>query len=302
MNEKPTLEIIAPTVEEALAQGLAQLGLPAEAVSMEVLDAGNKGLFGLGGRQVRVRLTIKSDDEDAAQPEPTSASAKQDQKPSDQTPQPDRRGGPDKSAPVSPPPSNSQKKQSEKSEPKPKTTPEKESKPKPQKPASSPVAEDDGEIDDLLNLAEETVSKLLYHMNLQAQVSATYEESDREDRRTIHVDVRGDDLSILIGRRSETLNAFQYIASLMVGKEVQQWVQLVVDVEGYRSRREDQLRRMARRMAEQAVKTGRRQVLEPMAANERRLVHIELRDYPAVTTESIGEDPYRKVTIIPEDS
>ena len=63
MNEKPTLEIIAPTVEEALAQGLAQLGLPAEAVSMEVLDAGTKGLFGLGGRQVRVRLTIKSDEE-----------------------------------------------------------------------------------------------------------------------------------------------------------------------------------------------------------------------------------------------
>jgi spoIIIJ-associated protein len=58
MNEKPTLEIIAPTVEEALAQGLAQLGLPAEAVSMEVLDAGTKGLFGLGGRQVRVRLTV----------------------------------------------------------------------------------------------------------------------------------------------------------------------------------------------------------------------------------------------------
>ena len=115
------------------------------------------------------------------------------------------------------------------------------------------------------------------------------------------MDVRGDDLSILIGRRSETLNAFQYIASLMVGKEVQQWVQLIVDVEGYRSRRENQLRRMARRMAEQAVKTGRRQALEPMSSNERRIVHIELRDYPGVTTESEGEDPYRKVCIFPRD-
>ena len=65
MNEKPTLEIIAPTVEEALAQGLAQLGLPAEAVSMEVLDAGTKGLFGLGGRQVRVRLTVKNGEEES---------------------------------------------------------------------------------------------------------------------------------------------------------------------------------------------------------------------------------------------
>lgn len=271
MNEKPTLEIIAPTVEEALAQGLAQLGLPAEAISMEVLDAGTKGLFGLGGRQVRVRLTVKADDE-AASSEPAAPASKPARKP----------------APISPPTSGGDSK--------------KKSEPRQKKPVPSATPEDNGEPDELLNLAEETVSKLLYHMNMQAQVSAHYEETDREDRRTIHVDVRGDDLSILIGRRSETLNAFQYVASLMVGKEVQQWVQLVVDVEGYRSRREDQLRRMARRMAEQTVKTGRRQMLEPMSANERRIIHLELREHPAVTTESMGEDPHRKVTIIPKDS
>jgi spoIIIJ-associated protein len=273
MNERPTLEIIAPTVEEALAQGLSQLGLPAEAVSMEVLDAGSKGLFGLGGRQVRVRLTVKSDEEALTSEEASPTASKPDQKP----------------APVSPPTSDGA--------PKKKSKP----KPKPQKPTPSPTPEGNDGSDELLNLAEETVSKLLYHMNLQAQVAAHYEETDREDRRTIHVDVHGDDLSILIGRRSETLNAFQYIASLMVGKEVQQWVQLVVDVEGYRSRREKQLRRMARRMAEQTIKTGRRQSLEPMPANERRIIHIELREHPAVTTESVGEDPYRKVTIIPKD-
>lgn len=260
MNEKATLEIIAPTVEEALAQGLAQLGLPAEAISMEVLDAGSKGLFGLGGRQVRVRLTVKSE-QDSATPAPAST--------------PDR-----KPAPVS----------------------AKKPRPEPKEPVPASAPKDNGEPDELLNLAEETVSKLLYHMNMEAQVSAHYQESDRDDRRTIHVDVRGDDLSILIGRRSETLNAFQYVASLMVGKEVQQWVQLVVDVEGYRSRRESQLRRMARRMAEQALKTGRRQVLEPMSSNERRIIHLELREHPAVTTESVGEDPHRKVTIIPKDT
>jgi spoIIIJ-associated protein len=229
---------------------------------MEVLDAGTKGLFGLGGRQVRVRLTVKSDEATGSQ-EPVTPASKPDHK----------------SAPA----------------------PKKKSKPKPQEPAPESVSEGDVHTDELLNLAEETVSKLLHHMNMQAQVSAHYEETDREDRRTIHVDVRGDDLSILIGRRSETLNAFQYVASLMVGKEVEQWVQLVVDVEGYRSRREKQLRQMARRMAEQTVKTGRRQVLEPMSSNERRIVHIELREHPAVTTESIGEEPYRKVTIIPKD-
>ena len=262
MNEKPTLEIIAPTVEEALAQGLAQLGLPAEAVRMEVLDAGTKGLFGLGGRQVRVRLTVKTDEEEVPA---TSA------------------------APRSKP------------DPKPALAPKKKSQPEQNVPASEPVTLNDDDPDELLDLTEATVSKLLSLMNLQAQVSAHYADSDREGRKTVHVDVRGDDLSVLIGRRSETLNAFQYVTSLMVGKEVQQWVQLVIDVEGYRNRRENQLRRMAHRMADQAVKTGRRQTLEPMSANERRLIHIELREHPSVTTESTGEDPYRKVCIIPRN-
>ena len=262
MNEKPNLEIIAPTVEEALAQGLAQLGLPAEAVSMEVLDAGSKGLFGLGGRQVRVRLTIKSDEEPVL---------------------------PERAVPAS--------------KPEPKPAPVKEEKPQPKKePSQEPVVATSPETDELLNLVEETISKLLSLMKLQAQVSAHYEESDREGRQTIHVDVRGDDLSILIGRRSETLNAVQYVASLMVGKEVQQWVQLVIDVEGYRSRRERQLRQMARRMAEQVIKTGRRQVLEPMSSSERRIIHLELRDHPAVFTESTGEEPHRKVCIIPKET
>jgi len=263
MNEKPTLEIIAPTVEEALAQGLAQLGLPAEAVSMEVLDAGTKGLFGLGGRQVRVRLTIKSD-EDTETPEEAPIHA----------------SGPDN------PPASVEE---EKPEPK-------------QEPTTHPEIVTNSGTDELLELAEATVSKLLSLMKLEAQVSAHYEETDREGRQTIHVDVRGDDLSILIGRRSETLNAFQYIASLIAGKEVQQWVQLVIDVEGYRSRRESQLRRMARRMADQVIKTGRRQVLEPMSSNERRIIHLELREHPAVYTESTGEEPHRKVCIIPKDS
>ena len=263
MHEKTTLEVIAPTVEEALAQGLAQLGLPAEAVRVEVLDAGTIGLFGLGGRQVRVRLIVGGPEDETAEP-------------AEPSPKPSRAARKPASA--------------------------KQTRPKPVKPKPDTTLNENGEPDRLLDLTEETVSKLLYHLNLQAQVSAHYEESDHDGRQTVHVDVRGDDLSILIGRRSETLNAFQYIASLMVGKEMQQWVHLIIDVEGYRSRRDRQLRQMARRLAEQVIKSGRRQVLEPMPASERRLIHLELRDHPAVTTESIGEDPYRKVTIIPKDS
>jgi spoIIIJ-associated protein len=250
MAERTTLEVIAASVEEALAQGLAQLGLPAEAVSVEVLDAGNKGFLGLGGRQVRVRLTVNP---------PPGTVVPVAEKPAVSTP---------------------------------------DVKPAPVKKAA-PAPE---ENDRTLELAEEFTSKLLHLLKFQAQVSAHYDDDDREGRRSVRVDVHGNDLSVLIGRHSETLGAFQYLVALMISKETQEWAQVVVDVEGYRSRRERQLRQMATRLAEQVTKTGRRQVLEPMPASERRIIHIELREHPTVTTESVGEEPRRKITIIPKSS
>ena len=154
--------------------------------------------------------------------------------------------------------------------------------------------------DPVLDKTESVISKLLYQMGMQAQVSAHYGEA-REDRHPIMVDIRGQDLGVLIGHRGETLNAFQYVASLMVGKETQQFIQLIVDVEGHRDRRERQLRQLARRMAEQVIKTGRKLTLEPMPAAERRVIHMELRDHPAVTTQSTGEEPHRKITILPKE-
>lgn len=273
MNERTTLEIIAPTVEEALSQGLTQLGLTADAVSVEVLDSGTKGLFGLGGRQVRVRLTVN--------PPPGET------KPASQ---PDLKPAPAKKAESAP-------KAREPKVREPKARPEKT------RTEEMPVEKQTvpHEHDPLLDKSEEVVSKLIHHLGMKAQVSAHFDETSTDDHRNILVDVRGDNLSALIGRHAETLNAFQHIASLIVGKEAQQWVQLTVDVEGYRSRREKQLRQLARRMADQVTKTGRKTTMEPMPASERRVVHIELRGHPAVTTESVGEDPYRKVVILPKE-
>jgi spoIIIJ-associated protein len=137
-------------------------------------------------------------------------------------------------------------------------------------------------------------------MKVKARVSTSYGEADDLTGKTpILVDIHGDDLSILIGKRSETLNALQYVTRLIVSKVLGHALVISLDVEGFRSRREKQIRQLARRMAEQAVRTGRKQILEPMPANERRIVHIELREDEQVRTESQGEEPYRKVTIIP---
>lgn len=254
MNDKRTnLEIIAPTIEEAIEKGLTDLGLPRESVDVEVLDEGNKGLFGLGNRQARIRLTVKSTQDETS---PDTITAEQDPKAA--------------APPV------------ELEEDLPDVEP--------------PFVQDDY----VLEIARDVVSELLEKMKVRAEVSAEYlPAEDARSRVPVRVNVNGDDLSYLIGRQAETLNALQYISSLIINKEIGRSIPLIVDVEGYRSRRENQLRKLAHQVADQAVATGRRQVLEPMPANERRIVHIALRENPEVTTESIGEEPRRKVTILP---
>ncbi len=238
---RTSLEVIAPTVEEAIAKGAAELRLPEESLEVEVLDEGSKGLFGLGSRQARVRLTVRAPATEGAAPAARQAG---------------------------------------------------------EAPAAEALSDD--EDSDALRVARETVSELLQRMGYETRVTAQWgEPSQPGGVRPLLVDVRGKDLSTLIGRRGETLAALQYITRLIVGKELRRPAAVVVDVEGYRERRERQLRRLARRMAEQAVESGRTMTLEPMPANERRIIHIELRDHPQVTTESVGEGDRRKVTIIP---
>ncbi len=164
--------------------------------------------------------------------------------------------------------------------------------------ASAPGA---GADDPALAPARTTLLELLSRMQVRAEVDATWGETDSlTGERAIVLDVRGDDLGTLIGRKGETLAALQYITRLILSKQSGEGVDVVVDVQGHKRRREEQIRRMARRMADQAAQRQRTLTLEPMPANERRLVHIELRDHPAVRTESIGEGHARKVTIIPK--
>jgi len=260
-QEKTTLEVIAPTVEDAIQKGLAQFNLPQDAVEVEVLDAGSKGLFGLGSRQARIRLTIKPQGGEELAPR------------SRVEPRPV-----DTRLPVETQPSAEQR-----------------SAAQPAAVAAEPAA---GVEDETLRAATEVVTDLLDKMKVRAKVSASYRQpEDESDEKIVMVNVEGNDLSILIGKRSETLNALQYVTSLIVCKRLDRWIPLMLDIQGYRSRRERQLRQMAQRMADQAIHTGRKQVLEPMPANERRLIHLELRDHPQVDTESVGEEPNRKVTI-----
>lgn len=241
-ENKTTLEVIGPSVEDAIENGLDQLGLPRDAVNVEVLDQGQNGFLGIGGRQVRIRLTLL----------------------------------------------NKQEKE----------------KPAEKKKTVAPVAdlvpeEEMDELEKAKNKAKLIVENLLDATKVNAKVSTRIlEPEDDHDRQLVLIEITGKDLSILIGRRAETLNSLQYITSLVLNQQMGHWTPLMIDVQGYRFRRERQLRQLARRLADQVIQTGRKQVLEPMPANERRLIHIELRYHPFVTTESVGEEPNRRTTIL----
>jgi spoIIIJ-associated protein len=151
-------------------------------------------------------------------------------------------------------------------------------------------------------VAQQYLAGLLERMGITAQVNVQEAPDLAEAGETppLVLDITGKDLGILIGRRSETLQILQYMVRLMVSKHFNRWEPVIVDVESYRVRRRRSLQKMANQMAERAVSTNRRVVLEAMPAHERRLIHLALRNHPNVITKSIGSDDNRKVTIIPK--
>ena len=243
MSEEITkLEIIAPSVEEAIENGLQELGLTEADVEVEILDEGKKGLLGIGTRQARVALKIKRRGVDTA----SKASV------------------------------SSEKDRSQ----------------------VQPADEEEvlGEPEEV-EIAREVIETILEKMHVNANIYVRLGDSDSDRIQPVLIDIEGNDLSFLIGRKAETINALQFITSLIVGRELGRWIPLQIDVQHYRMRREDELRKLARRIADQVADTGRNQALEPMPPNERRIIHLELHDHPLVETESEGEDPARKVIV-----
>lgn len=147
-----------------------------------------------------------------------------------------------------------------------------------------------------INMAKEVLEKILSYMRINASVNL--EERGDGDQRASTLDIRGDDLGILIGRRGETLFSLQYLVNLIVSRSVKSHVGVIVDVEGYRERRRESLRYLAKRLAERVSSTGKPVTLEPMPPNERRIIHLELRDYPDIVTKSTGHGGDRRVAIM----
>jgi spoIIIJ-associated protein len=150
---------------------------------------------------------------------------------------------------------------------------------------------------DIAALAKEVLADILKYMGIKAEVSVL---SSTGGELPVNLDIDGDDLGVLIGRRGQTLACLQYLVRLIVSEKLKIWVPINVDIAGYKKRRYESLQGLALRLAEQ-VKRGRRVItLEPMPADERRIIHLALANHPDVTTQSMGEGEGRKVAIFPK--
>ncbi|MEX1021053.1 MAG: RNA-binding cell elongation regulator Jag/EloR [Litorilinea sp.] len=321
-------EFTGKTVEEATEAGLAQLGLSAAQAHIEVISRGSRGIFGIGSEPARVRIGQRAaaSTPPAAPPSAPAASAlPPPDAPTHATPVPDRDAGvhdTSSRAGATVPAGTSEAASSDastsdigKSDPSPvtatvsdaagshaATSASADATQSSTDVAGDEIAEGDREdVDEteLARLASELLEQLVTHMGFTCTIAGEWREpEDDESERFLHLDIHGNDLGALIGRRGETLASIQYLVRLMVNQHIRQWKPIIVDVENYKERRNTQLTQLAMRMAEQVSESGRAMSLEPMPANERRIIHLTLRDHPDVYTQSSGEGERRKVHIV----
>ena len=318
-----TYESSAKTIEEAISAGLEKLGVSISDVTIDVLEEGSKGLFGLfGSRQAKVRLTLKETEADPLEALTAAKPARPAAPKAPEAPKPVKPAAPKaeapkaeapKAAPVKPaaPKAEAPKAEASKAKPAPRKEapkPAKTDAPKAEAPKAKPapkapvqpiekpvvtmIPADQVVEDSAPGRALAFLKELTHLMGVEVSI-----EVGTDAEGNVFANMTGDTLGILIGRRGETLDALQYLTSLKVNRGQEGYTRVTLDTENYRAKREEALTRLANRMANRAVKTGRKVVLEPMNPYERRILHSALQKNENVSTHSEGEEPNRHVVI-----
>ena len=275
------------TIDLAIAAALEQLGMDRDSVSVEVLDNPRSGFLGIGAQPARVKVTYEAPDE-PPKPALSSASRSKPKKPVQEPASAPKVIAP--AAPAAPAPAMAQ------SRPEPK--PQQPKAPKAPKAAAEQSAPaepkvyapaEPGSVEEQI---EQFVKGLLEHMGSNAVPHAAKSADE-----TYMVDLVGENLGILIGRRGETLDAIQHLTNYAVNRGQTKRVRINVDAENYRLKREESLQRLASKVAGKVVKYRRNITLEPMNAYERHVIHAALQDHPDVTTFSTGTEPNRRIVV-----
>ena len=285
-----TIVTSGKTIDLAIEAALNQLALDRDSVSVQVLQQAKPGFLGFGAQPAKVQVTYEAPDPVPAAPKSALGSASR-SKPKAAAPV--KKPEPKPEAPK-PQPKDEPVKAEKPVEPK-VEAPKPERKPRPERKVEAPkepkvyAPAEAGSVEEKI---EQFLKGLLENMGSNAVPHAVKGEDN-----TYKVELVGDDLGYLIGRRGDTLDAIQHLCNYSVGRNVEGHIRINVDAEDYRAKREDSLRKYARKKAHQVLKARRRTTLEPMNAYERHVIHAALQDMDNITTYSTGTEPNRRVVV-----
>jgi spoIIIJ-associated protein len=290
-----SITVSAKTVAEAISEAETRLGLARDEIDITVISEGSKGFLGMGGENARI-LALPKAILSRRSPDTTRSTTAR------ATPSPIVEGRQfDEDIESSPLVSRARKQAAAARQENPMLAPE------PVTFVAPPVeadGQDEADVEPqpetartdqlaVADVAVEVVRELMARMAIDATASV------RSAGTPIIIDVMGDDLGLLIGRHGDTLASLQYLVNAIVGRRVNRWCKVIVDVEHYRLRRDETLRSLANRQASRVRQSNQEITLDPMPANERRVVHMTLQNSPWVVTNSVGEEPNRSVVIAP---
>ena len=287
------------TIDLAIEAALEQLGMDRDSVSVQVLQQAKAGFLGIGAQPAKVQVTYEAPDpipeapkvalSSASRSKPKAPAKKPEPKPEEAKPEaPKPQPKPEEAKPE-------RKPEAPRAEHKPERkpeTPKAPREPKPEKKPAAPKTYEPAPAGSTEEKIEQFLKGLLEHMDSKA-VPHCWQDSAN----TYKVDLVGDDLGYLIGRRGDTLDAIQHLANYTINRDVEGHIRINVDAECYREKREESLRRYARKKAQQVLKARRRTTLEPMNAYERHVIHAALQEMDNITTHSTGTEPNRRVVI-----
>ena len=299
------------TIELALEAALTQLGLERDDITYQVIALPKAGFLGFGAQPAKVQVTYEVPDPVPAAPEkpksalgsasrskpkaaapvkkPEAPKAEPKQEKKAEAPKPEKKAEAPKPEKKPEAPKQEKKAEAPRQE-KPKAP--KQEKPKAEKKVEAPKEYTPAEAGSVEEKIETFIAGLLEHMDSKAVPHCWKAEGN-----TYKVDLVGDDLGYLIGRRGDTLDAIQHLTNYTINRDVEGHIRINVDAESYREKREESLRRYARKKAQQVLKARRRTTLEPMNAYERHVIHAALQEMDNITTHSTGTEPNRRVVI-----
>lgn len=289
------------TIDLAIESALSQLGLDRDSVSVTVLQQAKSGFLGFGAQSAKVQVSYEVPDpvpEKEEKPKSAlgSASRSKPKPPAAPVKKPEAPQVPKAEAPKAEPPKPAQPAPAPAKRPEPpkqdRPRPPKPTRPEKPKAPAAPRTYAPAEPGSVEEKIEVFIKGLLEHMDSNAVPHCWKDEGN-----TYKVDLVGDDLGYLIGRRGDTLDAIQHLTNYTVNRDVEGHIRVNVDAECYREKREESLRRYARKKAQQVLKARRRTTLEPMNAYERHVIHAALQDMENITTHSTGVEPNRRVVI-----